>query len=244
MSTHAVALEARKPIGAAALDLAEDSESDPAEARLSQLDSVDLDLPQADPDAQLSRHDAATMAADITALDPIRFIIDTVKRIETLLEQRHGAAGRGLHTKVDSVREALPADLVKQLRWIATMRNKTMHEDGFFPEDMPRLRKSMLDCVLRLEQSGNAAELPAPTAAPAEAAESPAVERAAVSGKRTVARRAADDDAGAASSEPKRPSAASAKRDARAAADAAVAFRRLLLGLAVCTAAALAIALI
>lgn len=215
MNTRAVALAAREPGEAAALELLHDPDSGRAQAGLPQLDLID----------------SAAVAAPVTAGDPLRLIVETVKRIEALLEQRYSATGRGLHTKVDSVREALPADLVKQLRWIATMRNKTMHEDGFVPDDMPRLHEAMLDCIRRLEQADRAAEPPA-----SAKAASTASDRAAV-------RRAAEDDEAAPTMEPKKPSAASAKRDACAAADAAVAFRRLLLGLAACTAIALAFAL-
>lgn len=219
MNTRAVALAAREPDDAAALEL------------------LDLEPAHIEQDAPADM--AAAVTARAAAGDPLRLVVNTVKRIETLLEQHYSANGRGLHTKVDSVREALPADLVKQLRWIATMRNKTMHEDGFVPEDMPRLHAAMLDCIRRLEQDDSAAEPPAISAAPAKAA-STASERGVDSAQRANARRAAQDDEGAAPGEPRKQSAASAKR---AAAEAAIAFRRLLLGLAVCTAIALAIAL-
>lgn len=250
MNTRAVALAAREPADAVALELPQDDEADQMDARLPQLGLLDSELVPIEHDtpppqrtgAATSAGITAAVAAHATAGDPIRLIVNTVKRIETLLEQRYGASGRGLHTKVDSVREALPADLVKQLRWIATMRNKTMHEDGFVPDDMPRLHEAMLDCIGRLEHVDEAAEPLASSPAPAKAA-STAGERAADSAKRVAVQREAQDDEAAAPGEPKKQSAASAKRDARAAAEAAVAFRRLLLGLAVCTAIVLAIAL-
>ena len=57
--------------------------------------------------------------------------IKKTKRYESLLEQQHGAQGRGLHEKLDRVQQRLPAELIKRLRFIATVRNKLIHEDGF-----------------------------------------------------------------------------------------------------------------
>ncbi len=39
-----------------------------------------------------------------------------------------GATGKGLHEKTESVSAYLPQDLVKRLHWIATIRNKVVHE--------------------------------------------------------------------------------------------------------------------
>ena len=59
--------------------------------------------------------------------------IDKILRIsqnfEKTREQRYGATGRGLHEKVTSVESKLPKDVVRNLRKIATIRNKAVHED-------------------------------------------------------------------------------------------------------------------
>ena len=68
--------------------------------------------------------------------------IDTVirasRRLEHLLASRLGATGRGLHAKINSVERRLPPDLVKGLRWVATMRNKVVHDEAF---RLPNRRK-------------------------------------------------------------------------------------------------------
>ena len=46
-----------------------------------------------------------------------------------MLEQKFGATGRGLHEKLSSIEYQLEAGLVKNIRWIATMRNKVVHEN-------------------------------------------------------------------------------------------------------------------
>lgn len=83
--------------------------------------------------------------------DALLAITRGARRLETLLGDRLGATGRGLRTKADDVRDRLPPELLKQLRWVATMRNKTLHEDGFSPSDLPRLIDTMQDCAQALE---------------------------------------------------------------------------------------------
>ena len=53
------------------------------------------------------------------------------KRFESLLEHRHGARGKGLHQKIDSVESDLDPGVVRSLRLVATVRNKIVHEDGY-----------------------------------------------------------------------------------------------------------------
>ena len=57
-------------------------------------------------------------------------VIGRCKKLERLLEEGLGADGRGLHEKVTSVQDRLPPALVKRLRFIATVRNKLVHESA------------------------------------------------------------------------------------------------------------------
>jgi hypothetical protein len=54
--------------------------------------------------------------------------IKRCKRLEELLEQGFGASGRGLHEKLTSVQSRLPQSLIKKMRYIATVRNRLVHE--------------------------------------------------------------------------------------------------------------------
>lgn len=58
-------------------------------------------------------------------------VIKTSKEIEYLLEVEFGASGRGLHEKVSSASSQLPPKLCKRLRFLATIRNRLIHERGF-----------------------------------------------------------------------------------------------------------------
>src|SRR3954462_8234344 len=64
-------------------------------------------------------------------MSDIELAITRVKALESLLEQALGAAGKGLHEKVTSVQAKLPPALVKKLRFVATMRNKIVHESDY-----------------------------------------------------------------------------------------------------------------
>jgi hypothetical protein len=57
--------------------------------------------------------------------------ITRTKELEALLEAGLGATGKGLHEKVTSVQDRLPAPLVKKLRFVATIRNKLVHDAGY-----------------------------------------------------------------------------------------------------------------
>lgn len=58
-------------------------------------------------------------------------VIDRTRQIEGLLEDNLGATGRGLHEKATTVESQLGAVLVKRIRYIATIRNKLVHEADF-----------------------------------------------------------------------------------------------------------------
>lgn len=61
----------------------------------------------------------------------LELVIGRCKQLEALLEQGLRAKGRGLHEKVTSVERRLPVALVKKLRFVATVRNKLVHEPNY-----------------------------------------------------------------------------------------------------------------
>lgn len=64
-------------------------------------------------------------------MSDIELAITRVKALESLLEQAFGATGKGLHEKVSSVQAKLSPQLVKKLRFVATVRNKIVHESDY-----------------------------------------------------------------------------------------------------------------
>ncbi len=57
-------------------------------------------------------------------------VIKKTKKIETILVKM-GAEGKGLHEKVSSVEHLIEVDTVKSIRFVASIRNKLLHEDNF-----------------------------------------------------------------------------------------------------------------
>lgn len=58
-------------------------------------------------------------------------VIRASKDLEYILEAYLGARGKGLHEKCTSVQHLVPKDLQKKIRYLATIRNKLVHERGF-----------------------------------------------------------------------------------------------------------------
>ena len=64
-------------------------------------------------------------------MSDIDLAVTHCKRLESLLEQKLGAEGKGLHEKVSSVENRLPRELIRKLRLVATVRNKIVHETDY-----------------------------------------------------------------------------------------------------------------
>lgn len=64
-------------------------------------------------------------------MSDIELAVSRVKALESLLEQSLGANGKGLHEKISSVQDRLAPALVKKLRFVATVRNKIVHEADY-----------------------------------------------------------------------------------------------------------------
>ncbi|MBA4062895.1 MAG: DUF4145 domain-containing protein [Isosphaera sp.] len=63
-------------------------------------------------------------------MSDVELAVTRAKALEALLAQA-GAAGKGLHEKVTSAEGRLPPPLVKKLRFVATVRNKIVHEADY-----------------------------------------------------------------------------------------------------------------
>ena len=58
-------------------------------------------------------------------------VIARSKTIESLLEGKYNGAGRGLHEKLSSVEDRLDPSITKRIRYVATVRNKLVHESNY-----------------------------------------------------------------------------------------------------------------
>ena len=57
-------------------------------------------------------------------------VIKKAKKIESILSDM-GAEGKGLNEKLDSIKHRFDEKIIKAIRFIATIRNKLLHEDNF-----------------------------------------------------------------------------------------------------------------
>ncbi|MDI3260292.1 MAG: hypothetical protein QJR02_11410 [Sinobacteraceae bacterium] len=65
------------------------------------------------------------------ATSPIEIAVRTSRIVEALLAEHFGASGKGLHEKIDSAALRLSPDAMRQLRYVATIRNRLVHEANF-----------------------------------------------------------------------------------------------------------------
>ncbi|QIL85565.1 DUF4145 domain-containing protein [Vibrio sp. HDW18] len=64
-------------------------------------------------------------------MSDIEQVVLRTRKLETLLREQYHAQGKGLHQLVTSCEERLPNHMVKKLRYVATIRNKVIHEDHY-----------------------------------------------------------------------------------------------------------------
>jgi hypothetical protein len=71
------------------------------------------------------------------------------KTLEQILKDRFGAKGKGLHECTSSVEAKLDAKTVKKLRYVATIRNKLVHDADYAKIDNKRQFKEAYFEALR-----------------------------------------------------------------------------------------------
>jgi hypothetical protein len=96
-------------------------------------------------------------------MSDIDSVIRYSKKLEKRLEQQYGANGRGLHEKASSVESQLTASTLKSLRWVATMRNKVVHEDDFQLDNLSEFERT---CERLLSELGETTPPANPLTAP------------------------------------------------------------------------------
>lgn len=78
-------------------------------------------------------------------MSDLKQLLDATRTIESILEKDFGGEGRGMHEKLTSAQWPIPEYLVKKIRYIASVRNKTVHEAGY---EVPDLEGFVLECQL------------------------------------------------------------------------------------------------
>jgi len=83
-------------------------------------------------------------------MSDIEKVVTRTRRLEKLLRTQHHASGKGLHQLITSCEERLPHDVIKKLRFVATIRNKIVHEDGFKLDSRKEFLKVCDECEKEL----------------------------------------------------------------------------------------------
>jgi hypothetical protein len=90
----------------------------------------------------MGAHQSKEQYSFLTCNNDYEFVIKASKELEYILEHDFGATGKGLHEKISSAQSrgelgtsssnnASQRQLVKDMRYLATIRNKLIHERGF-----------------------------------------------------------------------------------------------------------------
>ena len=89
-------------------------------------------------------------------MSEIEVVITWSRRLEQVLISRYGATGRGLHSLTTSAARVLPEGAERALRWVATVRNRVVHDDSFrlrnprgFARKARRLERELVRGALR-----------------------------------------------------------------------------------------------
>ncbi|MDC0611238.1 DUF4145 domain-containing protein [Vibrio sp.] len=83
-------------------------------------------------------------------MSDIETVVMRSKKLELLLKSQYRAEGQGMHQLISSCEERLPHEVVKQLRYIATVRNNAVQDDAFELEDQRTFTQACEDCMAKL----------------------------------------------------------------------------------------------
>lgn len=83
-------------------------------------------------------------------MSDIEKVVKRTRRIEKLLRVQYHAEGKGLHQLITSTEERLPHDVISRLRYIATIRNKIVHDEDFRLDDRKQFLAVCDECEKEL----------------------------------------------------------------------------------------------
>jgi len=83
-------------------------------------------------------------------MSDIEIIVVRSKEIEQLLRKQYRAEGQEMDQLISSCEERLPHDIVFQLRFIATIKDRAVNEESFIFDDKFDFIQAYKQCMLRL----------------------------------------------------------------------------------------------
>ncbi len=79
-------------------------------------------------------------------------IIHYTREIETIIKSKFKVDGNGLHQYIDSIQKYFDAAFIKDLRYLATMRNKSMHEHDFKLNNLKSYENLAIKTIAKLNE--------------------------------------------------------------------------------------------
>lgn len=83
-------------------------------------------------------------------MSDIEQVVVHTRKLETLLREQYHADGKGLHQLITSCEERLPHDVIVKLRYVATIRNKVVHEEDYQLQDRKAFMAVCRECEKEL----------------------------------------------------------------------------------------------
>lgn len=83
-------------------------------------------------------------------MSDIERVVKCTRKLETLLREQYHAEGKGLHQLVTSCQQRLPRHIIGKLRFIATVRNKIVHDDHYKLDDRAEFMSAFKECQREL----------------------------------------------------------------------------------------------
>jgi len=79
-------------------------------------------------------------------------IIHYTREIETIIKSKFKVDGNGLHQYIDSIQKHFDKTFIKDLRYLATMRNKSMHEHDFKLNNLKSYENLAIKTIKKLNE--------------------------------------------------------------------------------------------
>ena len=126
------------------------------------LEGIDVWRNRHSSDAYRSRQAAARARSVVTKTDlrglspkyanPYELACLASKSIEKILREQYSATGKGLHEYLDSIEGRINKETINQARFIATVRNRVVHNDGVI-DNPESFYKTAMEVVYALDKS-------------------------------------------------------------------------------------------
>lgn len=87
-------------------------------------------------------------------MSQVEAVVLRTRHIEKILREQYHAQGQGLHELISSCEERLPRKILKDIRYIATTRNKLANDESFELDDLDAFLALCDECAEEITPRG------------------------------------------------------------------------------------------